>query len=64
VVNVRVVYTQAVHGHVTDPCYCIVHFSNIRSSKTEPFMKQVTHVIIILASVFAKSADHPVSCRE
>jgi len=58
------VYTQAVHGHVTDPCYRVVHFSNISSNKTAPFMRQVAHVIIILASVLAESADHPVSCRE
>jgi len=27
-------------------------------------VKQVAHIIIILASVLAKLADHSVSCRE
>lgn len=57
------VWRQDVQGHVTDPCFCVVYFSNISSNKTESFMKQVAHVIIILASILAKSADHPVSCR-
>ena len=37
-----------------------MHVTDISSDETAPLMKQVAHVIIILASVLAKSADHPV----